>query len=87
MVTGTFDGTIRVWDEETGKCMDVLEAIEEKISQEKIFKMNFSDAILSEDLARLLWHNGAKISDEDYEKYVKPSRKVYKKEIDDKTPE
>ncbi|MDO4808293.1 MAG: hypothetical protein Q4A07_13710, partial [Coriobacteriales bacterium] len=64
---------LRVWDPSTGECLDVLETTEVDVSQ-----MDFSDAVLTEDLARLLWHGRAKISDNDYECYVKPYRKPYK---------
>ncbi len=37
--------------------------------------MDLAEAILTDDLAWLLWHNGAKISDADYRRWVAPYRK------------
>jgi WD40 repeat protein len=72
VASGSRDGALRVWDPSTGECLDVLETTEVDVSH-----MDFSDAILTEDVARLLWHGRATISDADYERYVKPYRKPY----------
>lgn len=74
VVSGAEDNTLRVWDANTGDCLDMLEAMEVRVSKEPEFIMDFTEATLTEDLARLLWHNGAKISDENYERWVKPYR-------------
>lgn len=66
IVSGSRDGTLRVWDSETGMCLDVLEATESTVSH-----MDLSKALLTEDLARLLWQNRAKISKEDISRWVK----------------
>ena len=71
VVSGSDDRTLRVLDADTGECIDILEAMEIRVSQ-----WDFSKAILTEDLARLLWQNGAMISDEEYTRWVKPSRKL-----------
>ena len=69
VVIGSHDDPLQVWDPNTGKCLDVLEAAEVDVSE-----MDFSQARLTEDLAKLLWNNGATISQADYENWVKPSR-------------
>ena len=65
-VSGSDDGTLRIWDPDTGKCLDILEPMEVDVCG-----MDFSRAILTPDLAKQLWHNGANISDADYQNYVK----------------
>ena len=77
VVSGSWDNTLRVWDDAMGECQGVLEAMEVRVAKAKDFRMDFSEAKLTDSLARLLWHNGAMISNEDYEKYVKPFRKAY----------
>ena len=67
VVGGFSDGTLHVWNPETGECVAILESAEVDLS-----KIDLSKAVLTEDLARLLWHNGAKISNTDYERWVKP---------------
>ncbi len=69
VVSGSGNGVLRVWDPNAGKCLDVLETMEVDVSS-----MDFSQACLTEDAAKLLWQNGATISQEDYEQWVKPSR-------------
>lgn len=69
-VSGSNDWTLRVWDPAMGECLDVLETTEVGMSH-----MDFSDTILTEDVARLLWYGRATISDADYERYVKLYRK------------
>ena len=69
VVSSSYDETLRVWDADTGKCMDVIEATEVPV-----LKTDFSQACLTKDLAKLLWYNGARISQEDYEQWVKPNR-------------
>ena len=66
IVSGSKDGTMRIWDIDRGISTDVLEATEVDVSQ-----MDFSQAILTQEIAKILWRNSAKISDSDYEKYVK----------------
>ena len=72
VVSGAFDNTLRVWDPNTGECIETLEGIEVNVVKNRDFKMDFSDAILTEDLAQLLWHNGAIISKQDYQRFVAP---------------
>lgn len=71
VISGSDDGTLRIWDPNTGNCLVVLEVMEVDVSQ-----MNFSQARLNEELAKLLWHNGATISQADYERWVKPRQQV-----------
>ena len=71
VVSGSDDGSLRVWDPDSGECMDVLEAAEVRVAG-----MDFSEARLTEDLAKLLWQNGATISQADYDRWVKPIRKA-----------
>lgn len=61
LVSGSGDGTIRIWNADNGDCVDMLEAIDVPVSG-----MDFSDAELTEDLAGLLYHNGATIPGKDY---------------------
>ena len=75
LVSSSYDETLRIWDPDNGECLDTLEGTEIDVSM-----MNVSDAIVTYDLARLLWQNGAKISDTDYERYVAPFRKQYKQD-------
>ena len=72
VVSGSSDGTMRVWNPENGECLDTLEATEIDVSS-----MKLQDAILTDDLARLLWHNRAEISDSDYKQHVEPFRKSF----------
>ena len=58
---------IRLWNPNTGEFIRKIEVTEVDVSQ-----MDLSSAILTEDLAKLLWQNGAKISDADYEKHCCP---------------
>ena len=64
-VSGSWDNTLRVWDCNTGECLDILEPMEVDVCG-----MDFSRAILTPDLAKQLWHNGATISDADYQNHV-----------------
>jgi WD40 repeat protein len=61
VISNSSDGTLRVWDTDTGTCLDILEAMEVSVSG-----MDFSRALITEDLAGLLYHNGAIISELDY---------------------
>ena len=70
VVSGSDDGTIKKWNLESGECLETMKKTEFDVSH-----MNLSSAILTKDLAKLLWQNGAKISDADYERYVRPSHK------------
>ena len=70
IVSGSTDGTIKIWDLNTGKYIESIKKTEIDVS-----RMDLSQALLSNDLAKLLWQNGAKISDADYEKYVCSSMK------------
>ena len=65
VICGSADSTLRIWDLDTGKCLDVLETMEIDVSQ-----MDFSSAILTKDLVKPLWQNGAKISEKDYNRVV-----------------
>ena len=67
VVSGSDDGTLRIWEPESGECLDTLEATEIDVTM-----MDVSDAIVTDDLARLLWQNGAKISDASFEQCVAP---------------
>ena len=67
VVSGSWDSTLRVWDPNTGKQLDTFESTEVNVSQ-----MDFSEAILTEDPAVLLWRNGATIPDADIKRWVKP---------------
>ena len=49
VVSGSDDGTLRVWNPDIGKCLDVLETTEVDVSE-----MDFSQACLTEDAAKLL---------------------------------
>ena len=69
VITGADDNTLRLWDTQTGKCLDIFETLEVDVSN-----MDLSKAILTDKLATLLWQNGAKISDADYERYIKLRR-------------
>ena len=69
VITGADDNTLRLWDTQTGKCLDIFETLEVDVSN-----MDLSQAILTDKLATLLWQNGAKISDADYERYIKLRR-------------
>ena len=70
VVSGLNDGTIKKWNLESGECLETMKKTEVDVSH-----MNLSSAILTKDLAKLLWQNGAKISDADYERYVCSFRK------------
>ena len=70
VVSGSNDSTIKEWNLESGECLETMEKTEFGVSH-----INLSSAILTKDLAKLLWQNGAKISDADYERYVRPSNK------------
>ena len=70
IVSGSDNGLMRIWDPNTGKCLEVLEIMEVDVS-----RMDLYNAILTKDLAKLLWQNGATISEADFEKYVCPSHK------------
>lgn len=70
VVSGSHDRTVRVWNTKNGECLDTMEATEIDVSS-----MDLSSAILTGDLARLLWHNRATISDIDYKQHVEPFRK------------
>lgn len=48
------DSTIRIWNSNTGECLDILEATEVDV-----YKMNFSEAYMTEETAKLLYQNGA----------------------------
>ena len=74
VVSGSDDNTLRVWDPDTGGCLDVFEGMEVRVAQSRVFQMDFSDAILTDGLARLLWHNSAVISGRDYQRWVAPFR-------------
>ena len=65
IVSGSIDGTLRIWDPDTGKCLDILTPMDVDVRG-----MDFSRAILTPDLAKQLWQNGAKISDADYQNHV-----------------
>lgn len=67
IVSGSIDGTLRIWDPDTGECLDILTSMDIYV-----YGMDFSRAILTPDLAKQLWQNGAKISDADYQNYVLP---------------
>ena len=58
IVSGSKDDSLRVWDPDTGICKIIIETTEIDVSQ-----MDLSQAILTDDLAKLLWQNGAKIPD------------------------
>lgn len=58
IISGSDDASLRVWDLNTGDCLDVLESIDALVSG-----MDFSKAILDEECERLLWQNGATISE------------------------
>lgn len=66
IVSGSYDGTLRIWDPDTGECLDILTPMDVDVRG-----MDFSRAVLTPDLAKQLWQNGAKISDADYQNYVK----------------
>jgi WD40 repeat protein len=70
VVSGSDDGTIKKWNLDTGECLETMQRTEFDVSD-----MDLSSAILTKDLAKLLWQNGAKISDADYERYVCSFRK------------
>lgn len=70
VASGSYDNTLRIWDPNTGECLDILEAMDVCVSE-----MNVSEAFLTDQLARLLWHNRATISERDYQRWVKPFRK------------
>ena len=50
----------------TGECIKTI-----RITEVDVSHMDLSSAILTEDLAKMLWQNGAKISEADFEKYVR----------------
>ena len=54
LISGSADNTIRIWDPNTGECLDILEPTEVDVS-----KMDFSEAIMTNDTAKLLYQNGA----------------------------
>ena len=54
IVSSSEDNTIRIWDPNTGECLDILEPTEVDVS-----KMDFSEAIMTKDTAKLLYQNGA----------------------------
>ena len=68
IVSESFDGTLRVWDYNNELSIHSIDAAEKDFSQ-----MDFSEAILTSDLPKLLWQNRAKISKNDYENYVLPT--------------
>ena len=56
VVSGSADCTIKIWTPDTGECIETIEKTEVDVSQ-----MDLSNAILTKDLAKLLWQNGAKV--------------------------
>ena len=65
IVSGSDDNLIKKWNPDTGKCTETFEILEVDVTH-----LDLSNAILTKDLAGLLWQNGATISKEDFEKYV-----------------
>ena len=66
-VSGSGDNTLRIWNLKKGECINVLESMEVNVSH-----LDFSRAILLEGLPKLLWQNGATISESDFNKHVRP---------------
>ena len=56
VISGSSDGIIKLWNPNTGKCIKTIEITDTDVSQ-----MDLSSAILTDDLAKLLWQNGAKV--------------------------
>ena len=46
-----------------------------KVTEIDVSRMYFSQAILEGDLPEMLWHNGATISQADYDRWVKPRKR------------
>ncbi len=72
IISGSDDGSIRIWDMDTGRCLDVLEATEINVSD-----MYFSNAVMDEDTARILYQNMAK----DHGKLAKMYRDICDKRL------
>lgn len=68
IISSSNDKFLRLWDLTNGICIMKMESTDVDISQ-----MDFTEAILKPDLAKMLWQNRAKISKSDYEKYVLPT--------------
>ena len=66
IVSCSDDNAIREWNLNTGECIKTI-----RITEVDVSHMDLSSAILTEDLAKMLWQNGAKISEADFEKYVR----------------
>ena len=75
VIYGSDDSTLRIWDPNTGLHLGPFECTEIDVSQ-----MNISMCELPEDLAVLLWRNGALITEKDYEQYVMPDIKRCKQD-------
>ena len=71
LVTSSSNGLLHIWNLESGECQNPLETMEVCVQG-----MDFSSANLSEPIAKLLWHNGANISERDYNRWVKPHLKL-----------
>lgn len=59
-ISGSDDGTLRIWNYTTGECVDILRKAEVDVSH-----MNFSETVfdpLDSSLTRMLWQNGATLS-------------------------
>lgn len=56
VITGSDDGIMRIWNPDTGECLDTLEVTEIDVSQ-----MDFSEANMDDNIAKLLWRNHAKV--------------------------
>lgn len=72
VISGSDDGTIRIWNLSSGECLDAIESLDVDVS-----KTDFSQASLTGDIARLLWHNSAIVSEKDYVRWVEPYRKAH----------
>ena len=66
-VSGSSDGTIRIWKINTtkrlfcgGECLDTIQLLEVDVSG-----MNLSEAILEPEFTRALWQNGATLSEDE----------------------